>query len=135
MKNKGLAKRDLFATDQILRQVAPMPVQPIDKNTGLVGGFFQNWKLEQRAKSTGFIRQIAENQAATTQAYASSMMTMMTFPKQVQHLVNMMELEEQEKMEDIITKRFKNSQLNIELKKSTFEFRQMLKDNGEDEEE
>lgn len=114
MKKNKIAQRDMFATDHILRQVAPLPNQPIGQETGLIGGFFENWKLEQRAKSSALIRQIAEDQSATITAYAQSRMTMMTSSKQVQHTVDMMDLERQIKVEDLIERRLKNKKLHHE---------------------
>lgn len=48
MKNSDFSKKDILATDLILRQVAPLPVQPIGPETGLFKGFFQtgSWNKE-----------------------------------------------------------------------------------------
>jgi hypothetical protein len=113
-KNNALAKSNILSTDLILRQVAPLPVQPIGPETGLFKGFVENWKLEQRAKSTALIREIAQNQAATTAAYASSMFDMMTFSRRCEHSLTMMDLDRQLKTEDLIEKRLKNKKLHHE---------------------
>lgn len=112
--SKDLAKRDLLATDLILRQIAPIPVSPLSPETGITKGWFENWKLKQRAEATGYIKQIAENQRDTALAHAESMAAMMTFPKRLQHSVDMMDLDRQLKTEELIERRLKNKKLHHE---------------------
>jgi hypothetical protein len=101
-------KKELVASDLILRQIAPLPVQPIGQKTGILDGFFQNWKLEQRAKSTALIKQIAENQNLTVQAHAQSMQTMLNFNLRVEAERRDLQGKSDYLQEEVTEKRLKN---------------------------
>jgi hypothetical protein len=122
-----IKKRDILATDVILRQIAPLPIQPIGKDTGLIGAFFENWKLEQRAKSTALIAQISANQNATVQSHAQSMLTMLTFSERHKTEISLLQSQRDIAQEELVEKRLKNKILYHEAESSELDSKIKLK--------
>jgi hypothetical protein len=126
---------------ETLSGVMPRLIPPIQYENSIISNFFHNWKVGQIERETERRAKIAQNNHAETSARLQMMTEIITWQAKTQdvfqlyfHLEEMRSRERAIKDEELNKIRLENYLLQIDAKKAEFEFKQMLKENGDDNE-